>query len=79
MRAEMEELRERMQSVRDDVLRLNAEQRAALEARGRRGRERGAGDPLAALSAEQRATLSVYRALVRGAHGGQRAPRTLER
>jgi len=81
MRAEMTELRDRMRSVRDDVLRLNAEQRAAMEGRAGRGRERGDA-PLSALSADQRSTMNIYRALVRGAHGqghGERRVRTTDR
>jgi hypothetical protein len=66
--AEMAEMHDRMQAVRDDVLRLTPEQRAAMEHRGARRRGDTAGDPLAVLSAEQRATLSVYHAFMRGGH-----------
>ena len=80
MRAEMMELHERMRAVRDDVLRLSEEQRAAMQERTRRSREAGARDPMSMLSEEQRATIAVHRALMRGAHapdGGR--PRQMER
>ena len=68
LHAEKADLHNRMQSVRNEVLRLTPEQGAAMEHRRRRRPADGQGDPLATLSAEQRATLSVYRALMRGGH-----------
>ncbi len=67
MRAEMTEVHERMQAVRDDVLRLTPEQRAAFGDGFPRGR--AGGDALAGLSTEQRATMAVFHALMRSSHG----------
>ncbi len=80
MHAEMAQLHERMQAVRDDVLRLSEEQRAAIEEHGMRRRARRDGDALSGLSAEQRATMSIFRALTRGGHErGDGRPRRMER